>query len=78
MSGEFFTLFFLASIVFWIWSLVDCLRAEYQNPSDKTVWFLVVLFLNLFGAVLYVLIAKNKQVKKTKKQQDIAVEEKQE
>ena len=75
MSGEFFALFLLATVVFWIWSLVDCLRAEYQNPSDKTVWFLVILFLNLFGAILYVLIAKNKQIKKEQKQQGVSEKE---
>ena len=69
MSGDFFMLFFAASVIFWLWSWVDCLKSEYKNPSDKTVWFLVVLFLNLFGAILYVLIAKEKQVKKGERQE---------
>lgn len=66
-AGFVWLLFFLlalAGLVFWIWSLVDCLKAEWKNSSDKTVWLLVILFLSLFGSMLYVLIGKDKQVKK--------------
>ena len=52
------------SVIFWIWSLVDCLKSEWKKPNDKTVWLLVILFLNLLGSLLYFLIAKDKQVKK--------------
>ncbi len=58
------SLLFILPIVFWIWSLVDCLKSEWKNPSDRIVWFLVILFLNLFGSLLYVLIAPSKKVKK--------------
>jgi formate hydrogenlyase subunit 3/multisubunit Na+/H+ antiporter MnhD subunit len=52
------------SIVFWVWMLIDCL--ERKNFEDKLVWVLVLLFLNVFGAILYYFLVK-KEVKKRKR-----------
>ena len=53
--------FFVAFLfIFWIWMLIDCLTREF---NDKLLWFLVIFFLNLFGAILYFFIVKNKKNK---------------
>src|SRR5437762_13621554 len=47
-------LFILASL-FWIWMLVDCLANPRLPGVEKVVWFCVIFFLHLLGAVLYYL-----------------------
>jgi hypothetical protein len=41
---------------FWIWMLVDC----YNNKSDRSSWFWVVLFLYFPGAFIYFIQRNNK------------------
>ncbi len=43
--------------VFWVWMLIDCLASN-QPPMEKLIWFLVILFLHIFGALLYYFIAR--------------------
>jgi len=46
-------------VVFWVWMLVDCLSKK--RFEDKLVWVIVLIFLNIFGAILYYFIVKNKK-----------------
>jgi prepilin signal peptidase PulO-like enzyme (type II secretory pathway) len=50
-------LIILVAIPFWIWMLIDCLKS---SRSDKVAWILVLFFGNIFGAVLYLFLARNK------------------
>jgi predicted PurR-regulated permease PerM len=50
-----FTIFLL---FFWVWMLVDCLSRK--RFEDKLVWVIVLLFLNVVGAVLYYILVKSK------------------
>ncbi len=43
-------------------ALVDILRNKF-NGNDKIVWVLVVLFLNLIGAILYFIIGRKQKIK---------------
>jgi hypothetical protein len=45
-----------------IMALIDILKSKF-NGNDKIVWVLVVLFLNLIGAILYFTIGRNQKVK---------------
>ncbi len=60
-------LIIIATVVFWIWSLVDCLKYKWKNPNNKIVWVLVILLSGVFGSLLYVLIAPKRKVKPNKK-----------
>ena len=46
-------------VVFWVRMLVDCLSKK--RFEDKLVWVIVLIFLNIFGAILYYFIVKNKK-----------------
>lgn len=37
----------------WIFTIVDIVRSEFDTPSNKTVWMLLVIFIPLIGMVLY-------------------------
>jgi hypothetical protein len=47
----------VALLVVWAWALIDC--ALHEPPTvDKLVWVLIVLWLNLFGAIAYLAIRR--------------------
>lgn len=37
----------------WISTIVDIVRSEFETPSNKTVWMLLVILLPMFGMLLY-------------------------
>ena len=41
-------------------ALIDILKSKF-NENDKIVWLLVVLFLNLLGAILYFTIGRKQK-----------------
>ena len=44
-------------VVFWIWMLIDCLTST-MPTNEKVLWFLVVFFLHLVGALIYYFVAR--------------------
>lgn len=46
------------AFVFWIWMLIDAATREFEKDIDKVVWILVIVFLNLLGALIYYLVVK--------------------
>ena len=60
----------IAAVLFWIWSLVDCLKSKWKNPRDKIVWVLVILLLSVFGSLLYVLITPKMKAQSDEKVSD--------
>ena len=62
LGSLFFLILVIAVSIFWMWTLVDCLKAEWKNSIDRIVWLLVIVLLNLLGAILYVLISPNDKV----------------
>ncbi len=61
-------LLIIASVVFWIWMIVDCLTRRFDNDSDKIVWIIVLIFLHFFGAIIYYFVvkAKDKDIENTR------------
>ena len=44
-------------------AIIDILKSEFRGKS-KLIWLLVVLFMNLFGAILYFLIGHEQKMQK--------------
>ncbi|PID52099.1 MAG: hypothetical protein CR972_03680 [Candidatus Moraniibacteriota bacterium] len=53
--GVFFIFLFLG-VALWIWMLVDAIKNEKDN--DLIVWVLVLVFLQIFGAIIYYFVRK--------------------
>lgn len=52
----------LASVVLWVWALVDCLnRKDYDSDNEKLLWALVILFAGIIGAAIYYFLVKRKK-----------------
>ncbi len=50
-----------ASTIGWLWSVVTIAREKTEDPLDRIVWLIIVLALNIFGTILYILFSGPKQ-----------------
>ncbi len=46
----------------WIWALVDIVKSEFTDSTNKTIWVLVIIFLPVIGSLLYLLIGRGQRV----------------
>jgi len=46
------------AFIFWIAEIVDVLRRQFREPTEKIVWLIVVLLLHFIGAVIYYFVGK--------------------
>jgi prolipoprotein diacylglyceryltransferase len=53
---------FVAVFIFWLWMLIDLLQRK--KMDDKLIWALILIFLNILGAILYYFLVKVKDKKK--------------
>jgi len=51
----------IATSVFWIRMLVDCLKREFKDSNEKIIWVLVIIFLQIAGALIYWSLVVKKQ-----------------
>ncbi|HVT81880.1 MAG TPA: PLDc N-terminal domain-containing protein [Phycisphaerae bacterium] len=47
----------IAASIFWLWMLIDAVMNE--QGTDKIVWFLVIFFLHLLGALIYFFVRRS-------------------
>ena len=64
MVGPWQVLIILVGLLLPIIALVDVIRSNFKGSNDKLIWVLVILFLNIFGALLYFLIGTRQKIKK--------------
>ncbi len=57
----------IASFIIWVWALIDCLTSKITT-QEKLLWVVVILLLNLIGAIIYFLFRQ--KVSKTIKQNE--------
>lgn len=50
----------LGAFVFWLWMLIHAIQNRGLSDSERIVWVLVIIFLNLLGALLYLIVGKSK------------------
>lgn len=57
-------LFFLGiPAVLWLWALIDLLRSDFKDSINKLIWLILIVFLPVLGAILYLLIGRGQKVK---------------
>jgi len=44
--------------VFWIWMIIDCAQRRFKRDTDKIVWILVIILLQIVGALIYYFVVK--------------------
>ncbi len=50
LFGAFMIIIMFFGLAFWLWMLIDVMK---RKSGDKLSWVLVIVFLNVLGAVLY-------------------------
>lgn len=48
----------IASMVFWIWMLIDCATNEPSEGNDKIIWILILIFTHWLGALIYLCVRR--------------------
>ena len=43
-------------------ALVDVIRSDFRGSNDKIMWVIIILFLNIIGALLYFFIGRKQRV----------------
>ncbi|MFW6220432.1 MAG: PspC domain-containing protein, partial [Nanoarchaeota archaeon] len=58
---------FLISIIIWIYALINCITSK-KETDEKIIWVLIIIFLNIIGAIIYLIFNANdtKIISKTK------------
>jgi hypothetical protein len=57
-----FPLLGILYFIFWLWMLIDCLKNQRLDGTEKLIWVLVIFFLHVIGPLLYFFIAKEPSV----------------
>jgi hypothetical protein len=52
----------LIGFIWWITLLVDCSKRTFASPSEKALWFIILIFVHIIGAFLYYFMVKRKSV----------------
>ncbi len=50
------------TFIVWLLTLIDILRNEFTNPTNKIVWLLLVLCLAPLGVLLYLIIGRSQKI----------------
>ncbi|GAB3895165.1 hypothetical protein GCM10028803_11290 [Larkinella knui] len=58
----FLLLFLLIPVLIPVIALIDILRSEFRQSTDKLIWVIVVLCLNIVGVLLYAMIGRNQRI----------------
>ena len=53
----------LALFGIWLWALIDCANNEPSTGNEKVIWILLIIFLHVLGAILYLLVRRPKRIK---------------
>ena len=46
-----------------LWALIDLLRSNFKNSTEKLVWAVVIIFVPVLGPLLYLLIGRSQKVR---------------
>lgn len=57
-------LFLILPLIIIAWALIDVLRSDFQNDTNKIIWVLVILFVPFLGSILYFLIGRKQKALK--------------
>lgn len=51
-------------VVLWIWAAADLLSSRFANSIEKLIWIIVIAFLPVIGAILYLIIGRKQKLRK--------------
>ena len=61
--GNFFIIIitlFIVTVGIWLWALIDCITSK-KDTGEKLIWALIIIFLNIIGAIMYLILGSGKK-----------------
>jgi hypothetical protein len=55
-------LFFLALFIAWLYVVVDIVRSEFKNNTDKLIWFIFIMIMPPLAVPLYFFIGRHQKI----------------
>jgi len=52
----------LVPFILSVWAIIDIIKSNFRESTNKIVWLLVVLFLPIVGVILYFVIGRKQRV----------------
>ena len=46
------------AFVLWVWTLIDCIKNEPSQGSDRIMWVLIIALANWIGALIYLVVRR--------------------
>lgn len=62
LMGFFMMLIGVVGVVFWVWTLIDCVTNKRITDTQKVVWTLVILFIGFIGSLIYFFAGRSPRV----------------
>jgi len=62
LGGRFFLIAGVLSAIYFIlmiYCIVDVIKSEFKDPSMKLIWILIILFAQLIGTLVYLILGKS-------------------
>jgi hypothetical protein len=62
LGGSFILILSVISFIYlilMIYSLVDVIRSEFKDPNMKLIWIIIILFAQLIGTLVYLILGKS-------------------
>jgi hypothetical protein len=53
----------LALLAIWIWTLLDIIRDQSKNSSEKLLWIVIVFFFPFLGTLLYLIMGRTRKTR---------------
>ncbi|MHA7130464.1 PLDc N-terminal domain-containing protein [Algoriphagus namhaensis] len=54
-----FLIFGALYFILWVYCLVDVIRSDFKDPNMKIIWILIILFAQVIGSLVYLVIGKS-------------------
>lgn len=63
LFGLLFIFMVIGGSIFWIWALIDCITKEPSEGNDKIIWFFLILFTTIIGALIYYIVRRPERIR---------------
>lgn len=61
LDGFIFALILFIPLGLWLWALIDLLKSNFTNQTNKLVWLILIVFLPILGVPLYFFLAERQK-----------------
>lgn len=54
------SLFFLP-LALWLWAIIDLIKSNFSNSTNKLIWALIIIFVPFVGSILYLVMGRKQR-----------------